>query len=282
MNQLFRAQRRLTILTDSPTSKKPFLQHQYRFEIDFLTHYTFALTYFCEQVASRFVPDDGLNNKGDRFAGYQLYLSNITDWKTGVLCYEDTSSNETEVETVITHQCPFVAQYVTIYNYRGNPKRHDWYSDDAYLELCEVQVYGCPRQKYGYGDCNEMCPDGCYQGTCDASSGSCLYCPPGKWGVVCDMDCHSNCNGGCNVNNGSCAGSTEQCIPREELTVVTVLGTIAGLCLITAIVLFVLLLRSRSILRKEREKDAQYEGIDLSGRIAPNIYESATSTISTN
>ncbi|OWF55545.1 Scavenger receptor class F member 1 [Mizuhopecten yessoensis] len=137
-----------------------------------------------------------------RLAGYQLYLSNTSDWSQGILCYEDKSNNWTEVEMVVTHRCPYVAKFVTIYNYRNDPARHDWYEDNAVLELCEVQVFGCPIRKYGNGNCNQTCSDKCYGGNCDASTGSCFYCLPGKWSHTCDQDCSSGCEG-C-IQNGSC------------------------------------------------------------------------------
>ncbi|XP_069127221.1 uncharacterized protein [Argopecten irradians] len=180
-----------------------------------------------------------------RFAGYQLYLSNITDFRNGVLCYEDTSNNLTKVELVITHQCPYTAQYVTIYNYRNNPRRHDWYSTYAYLELCEVQVYGCPRQTYGYGDCNGVCSDNCYLSNCHAT-------------------------------NGSCFNTKEQ---QQNMTVVVVLAVIAAFCLVAAIVSFVVMLRLRSNLKKEQEKDGHYEAIDMGRSNPQEIYESTAPKI---
>ncbi|XP_060074789.1 uncharacterized protein LOC132554498 [Ylistrum balloti] len=140
-----------------------------------------------------------------RFAGYQLYLSNTTDWTQGNLCYEDTSKNLTEVELIVTHQCPYVARYVVVYNYRSYPKRHEWYDDFAILELCEVQVFGCPIQKHGYGNCNKNCSHNCYGGNCNGVTGSCFYCLPGKWGDACDQDCPTTCKTNtCIPNNGSC------------------------------------------------------------------------------
>ncbi|XP_033739264.1 fucolectin-3-like [Pecten maximus] len=83
------------------------------------------------------------NDFQQRLAGFQLYVSNTTDSPTdGVLCYQDTSSSRSAVQLDQTHQCPYVGRYVTVYNYRNNPKRYSWYSDYAVLELCEVQVFG--------------------------------------------------------------------------------------------------------------------------------------------
>ncbi|XP_069128629.1 cell death abnormality protein 1-like, partial [Argopecten irradians] len=140
-----------------------------------------------------------------RFAGYQLYLSNTTDWTTGYLCYKDTSSHKEAVELIVTHQCPYVARFVTIYNYRGTPKRHEWYSDDAVLELCEVQVFGCQIGQYGFGACNQTCSENCYGGNCDASTGSCFYCRVGSYGQSCDLYCPTHCKGdACDRDSGLC------------------------------------------------------------------------------
>ncbi|XP_069127218.1 multiple epidermal growth factor-like domains protein 11 isoform X3 [Argopecten irradians] len=128
-----------------------------------------------------------------RFAGFMLYLSNTSDWTQGDLCHEDKSETEDDVSIHITIQCPSVAQYVTIYNYRGDPKRHDWYSEDAILELCEVQVFGCAVGQYGNQSCDQLCSDRCLGGNCDPSTGACFYCQPTKYGEICEFDCSSNC-----------------------------------------------------------------------------------------
>ncbi|XP_069128364.1 fucolectin-like [Argopecten irradians] len=77
-----------------------------------------------------------------RLAGYELYVSNSTSSpQDGTLCFTDTSSTSSSVQLIVTHQCPYVGQYVTVYNYRNSNKRQPWYSNDAVLILCEVQVW---------------------------------------------------------------------------------------------------------------------------------------------
>ncbi|XP_021354855.1 uncharacterized protein LOC110451258 [Mizuhopecten yessoensis] len=146
-----------------------------------------------------------------RFAGYQLYLSNTTDSPTqGVLCYEDKSSTKAQVELLVTHQCPYVARFVTVYNYRNNPKRYTWYDDFAVLELCEVQVFGCQVGQYGDGDCNSSCSGNCYGGNCNSTTGSCFYSFPGKYGDYCNNDCSTDCKDSiCEKDTGYCA----ECVP---------------------------------------------------------------------
>ncbi|XP_033729657.1 scavenger receptor class F member 1-like [Pecten maximus] len=153
------------------------------------------------------------DNFQHRLAGYQLYVSNSTSTPTGgVLCYEDTSSTRNAVQLVVTHQCPYVGRYVTVYNHRNNPKRYSWYSDDAILMLCEVQVFGCQAGKYGDGHCNYLCPPACYGGNCNSTTAACFYCFAGKYDIYCNSDCPSNCkNSLCTKDAGSCL----ECIPGK-------------------------------------------------------------------
>ncbi|XP_033730382.1 uncharacterized protein LOC117319737 [Pecten maximus] len=79
----------------------------------------------------------------DRFAGYEVYLSNTTARRREDRCFIDESQSVNEIESHVNHsECNGTAQYVTIYNHRESPKRQSWYSNDALLELCEVKVYG--------------------------------------------------------------------------------------------------------------------------------------------
>ncbi|XP_033738980.1 uncharacterized protein LOC117326366 isoform X2 [Pecten maximus] len=146
------------------------------------------------------------DNFQHRLAGYQLYVSNTTNTPTdGDLCFVDTSSTKNAVQLVVTHQCPYVGRYVTVYNYRNNPKPYSWYSDWAILELCEVQVFGCPTGRYGDGNCQKLCPVDCYGGNCNSKTGACFYCVPQTYGVQCEYACSTNClNSLCEKVNGYC------------------------------------------------------------------------------
>ncbi|XP_069125791.1 receptor-type tyrosine-protein phosphatase T-like isoform X3 [Argopecten irradians] len=141
-----------------------------------------------------------------KLAGYQLYISNTTSTpQDGVLCYVDRSTSLADVQLTITHQCPYVGQYVTVYNYRSDPKRQSWYDDYAVLELCEVQVWGCPVGTYGDGNCDNACSADCYGGNCNATTGACFYCIPKKYGTTCERDCSINClNQNCDKVTGHC------------------------------------------------------------------------------
>ncbi|XP_069128374.1 uncharacterized protein [Argopecten irradians] len=155
-----------------------------------------------------------------RFAGYQLYVSNSTSSpQDGVLCFEDISTTRDEVQMVVTHQCPYVCQYVTVYNYRNNQKRHDWYDDYAVLELCEVQVWGCPVGRYGDGKCDSVCSGNCLGGNCNATTGDCFYCVPQQYGIKCEMECPLNClDRLCENIDGNCSGKERQIEVSVALT----------------------------------------------------------------
>ncbi|XP_060078172.1 scavenger receptor class F member 2-like [Ylistrum balloti] len=151
------------------------------------------------------------NAKG-RFAGYQLFLSNTTNYQQGIICYKDNSIEVADLQMDPTHQCPYVAQYVTIYNHRDDTNRPSWYDDYAVLELCEVQVFGCTSGKYGNGNCDNTCPQKCFGGNCDAIKGHCFYCFAGRFGDGCDQHCSNNCSSACEKDSGHCLG----CIPGKR------------------------------------------------------------------
>ncbi|XP_069128446.1 scavenger receptor class F member 1-like [Argopecten irradians] len=153
------------------------------------------------------------DNFQERLAGYKLYVSNTTSSpQNGDLCYEDTSSILAAVQLNKIQQCPYVGRYVTVYNYRNDPKRYSWYSDNAVLELCEVKVNACPAGSYGTDDCSQVCPASCYGGNCDPKTGSCLYCAPGNYGDVCENTCSTYCKDRlCSKDTGHCI----ECIPGK-------------------------------------------------------------------
>ncbi|XP_069126703.1 receptor-type tyrosine-protein phosphatase alpha-like isoform X2 [Argopecten irradians] len=142
-----------------------------------------------------------------RFAGYSLYVSNTTNQAQGFLCYKDNSTLAQNVNINPTHQCPSVAQYVIVHNQVNNPK-YDWQDNFATLELCEVQVMGCPVGKYGSGNCDHTCSVDCFGGNCNSVSGFCFYCFDGKYGNDCQLTCSANCNKSCEKDSGQCDACT--------------------------------------------------------------------------
>ncbi|XP_033737764.1 cell death abnormality protein 1-like isoform X2 [Pecten maximus] len=137
-----------------------------------------------------------------RLAGFEIYLSNTSDWTSGEPCYKDTTANLASMSATQSVTCQGVARYVTIYSDR-RVKAYTWYSDQAYLELCEVYVNGCPFGMYGYGNCNNNCTN-CLGNLCDPTSGTC-ECEAGYHGDQCDRICPSNCRHNlCDMASGRC------------------------------------------------------------------------------
>ncbi|XP_069135096.1 uncharacterized protein [Argopecten irradians] len=178
---------------------------------------------------------DEIDLQPQRLAGFELYLSNTSDWTSGMRCYKDNTPTESSMALFLSISCQNVARYVTIYNDR-RIKTYPWYSDDAVLELCEVSVYGCTIGKYGNGNCNNdclnclgdkchptsgvcdvcdigyyknganciLCPLGCVGNYCDRNSGYCLDCRDGYYGPLCSP-CSTGCNRDtCNKTSGVC------------------------------------------------------------------------------
>ncbi|XP_021349152.1 scavenger receptor class F member 1-like [Mizuhopecten yessoensis] len=145
--------------------------------------------------------DDGYLH---RLAGYQIYLSNTTIWRTEDACYQDTTPDLASMSSVQTVACPGVARYLTIYNDR-RVKSFTWYSDDAFLELCEVEVYGCPLRQYGAGNCASRCSTTCVDDLCHPTTGKCTEdCDDGFFGPFCDP-CSTGCTDPvCNRTSGYC------------------------------------------------------------------------------
>ncbi|XP_069109705.1 fucolectin-5-like, partial [Argopecten irradians] len=147
------------------------------------------------------------SGSGHRFGGYSLYTTNYTAIPPqGIPCYEDNSSLPSDLNLNPTHVCPSVARYVTVYNKRETPPTRVWYDNYAVLELCEVQVFGCPIGTYGSVNCNNNCSASCFGGNCNAVSGHCFYCSPGKYGDLCQQNCAPNCNMSCEKDSGDCIG----------------------------------------------------------------------------
>ncbi|XP_056002340.1 uncharacterized protein LOC130049154 [Ostrea edulis] len=124
-----------------------------------------------------------------RFAGFFFYVSTTTSKDEVHLCFHEIQNvNGIPVENQ-TLRCSVHGRYVIYYNERRPDVTHpSYYWHEAYNELCEVEVYGCPDPKY-YGDnCDQPCFDKCQGKACDVSMGYCLDCIPGYQGLRCSQE----------------------------------------------------------------------------------------------
>nr|XP_022310844.1 cell death abnormality protein 1-like [Crassostrea virginica] len=153
---------------------------------------------------------DERNDHLTRFLGFSVYLSNTTDKQNGVLCFHDKNYTIVTMPNHVNIPCRYHGRYVIYYNNRTHPPYPDGYSEFAYNELCEVEVYGCPSQKYGE-NCSLLCSQNCQEGHCDIVTGACLGCSIGYTGQICTEECRNNTYGlGCTEICGKCLHG-EQC-----------------------------------------------------------------------
>ncbi|XP_034319205.2 uncharacterized protein [Magallana gigas] len=176
------------------------------------------------------------NGYTGRFLGFSVYISNKTDKDDGILCFKDTYYTKATIPIRANIMCITHGRYVIYYNNRTHPPFPPGYSTNAFNELCEVGVYGCPVTGY-YGDnCTIPCPQNCQEGHCDIVDGTCLGCIAGYIGSRCNEecdggkfgpDCNNKCghcvqNGYCHHINGSCMNGCDpgyrgtQCLMKCE------------------------------------------------------------------
>uniref|UniRef100_A0A8W8LLE5 protein-tyrosine-phosphatase n=1 Tax=Magallana gigas TaxID=29159 RepID=A0A8W8LLE5_MAGGI len=152
-----------------------------------------------------------------RLAGLSVYVS------TGALAdnqffvhpyvFYDRGPDQPSSNIVINLQEPVLGDYVTIFNNRTNRPLPPVYSNSAILELCEVEVNGCPLGWYG-PSCQLGCPAKCLDGVCDPDNGRCCRgCQDGYTGDLCNQNCPLGFFGrGCQLRCGSC-GMSMPCDP---------------------------------------------------------------------
>lgn len=77
-----------------------------------------------------------------RLLGFTVYVSNTTDKEDGSICFYDNEFyTPLTIPEILTLNCTMHGRYVIYYNERkdGQPP---YYSTEAYVELCEFEVYG--------------------------------------------------------------------------------------------------------------------------------------------
>ncbi|XP_022312237.2 uncharacterized protein LOC111117411 [Crassostrea virginica] len=123
-----------------------------------------------------------------RMAGFFLYISNTTSKEDGHLCFHEIQTvNGTPSEDQRIN-CSVHGRYVIYYNERRHDVTYpDFFSEHAYYELCELEVYGCGQCGYFGSNCTSVCPATCQERRCDINTGTCLGCLPGYHGPRCNQ-----------------------------------------------------------------------------------------------
>ncbi|XP_065923397.1 uncharacterized protein [Magallana gigas] len=154
-------------------------------------------------------PSNGFVN---RFLGFSVYISNTTEAKDMVLhvCFQDTTFNDTTIPAVLTLNCTTQGRYVIYYNNRTATNLPSFYSEYAFSELCEFEVYGCSNPGYYSENCSMPCPPHCVNSRCHIETGHCFECEDGYRGPMCEQLCQNNTfGGGCSESCGHCVSGLQ-------------------------------------------------------------------------
>lgn len=78
-----------------------------------------------------------------------LYISNTNNMEDGILCHHDTTYTKHTIPDYVSINCPYSGQFVIYYNKRlPEVKYPPGYSDKAFADLCEVQVFGMSFESF--------------------------------------------------------------------------------------------------------------------------------------
>ncbi|XP_061190169.1 multiple epidermal growth factor-like domains protein 10 [Saccostrea echinata] len=169
------------------------------------------------------IPWDQRNGHIGRFLGFSVYISNTTEKSDGVLCFKDATFTKATMPAVVTLNCTHYGRYVIYYNER-KPTNPSYYSEYAYGELCEFEVYGCSSSQY-FGEKCSRCPSNCHDNRCHIASGHCFQCDDGYQGNECEQSCQNNTYGRqCSKVCGKCRDG-QQC---DYINGVCYMGCAAG------------------------------------------------------
>nr|XP_034318573.1 uncharacterized protein LOC105339866 [Crassostrea gigas]XP_034322248.1 uncharacterized protein LOC105341927 isoform X3 [Crassostrea gigas] len=118
------------------------------------------------------LPWDAKNDHASRFLGFSVIVSNTTEKNDGVLCFKDKNFTLETIPNSINITCPIFARYVIFYNNRTNRPFPAGYSEYAYNELCELEVFGCSKFGYYGENCSIPWYEHCQLGLSDIKSGT--------------------------------------------------------------------------------------------------------------
>ncbi|XP_060078157.1 uncharacterized protein LOC132557653 [Ylistrum balloti] len=124
---------------------------------------------------------------GRRMTGYKFIVSNTESthpWNRGHQIEGHICRTETRSEPPVQQTVPCLTRgsfitYADDQTYTNDP--------NPFVELSELEAFGCVTGWYGQGNCEEQCPEGCWDGVCNPDNGTCFTgCKSGLQGQTCN------------------------------------------------------------------------------------------------